>query len=219
MNWQNRWSLAGFLMHGLFVLVVSELFAWRIYQLFQNWLSLLEVRSCYHSESILVHVKHVSDLECWPADVMWVVLRTVETQCVRLSGSTHFRPIRYIYWLSLPVAWYRIELHELHYILAHRVIGFLLVCVPQKVQDHAEQQKWTNTPSIRFGHVSDLQHCFEHKYHRLKLRIKFLHFVYMFDLIQAIALVDRNVKWYLGVDMDELDKRYFWIPDVLDVTK
>lgn len=91
--------------------------------------------------------------------------------------------------------------------------------VSQKVQDHAEQQKWSNSTCISFWHISNFEHCLYHKNQWLKLRVKSFHFMDMIHLFKAISFIDRNVKRQLSINMNHFNQRHFWVTNVLYITK
>lgn len=47
----------------------------------------------------------------------------------------------------------------------------------------------------------------------------FFHSLNMFNLFDSIFFVDRDIKRQLSINVDKFNKWYFWITNVLDVTK
>lgn len=120
-------------MHGLFILVVSELLSRRVNQLLEYGLALVEVLSRNDSEPVFKHIERIPDLEGGFSNIMWVILRTVETQSVWLSSPAHFCPIRYVHWFSFPISWNGVELHEFHDVFSHCIVVVLFVDVSEEM--------------------------------------------------------------------------------------
>lgn len=84
-----------------------------------------------------------------------MILRTQETDSSGLSCPRNFFTIIHINRLPVPFIGNCIELHELHDILAHRIVKLFLVYIPQKMEYHARQQKRSDATGIGFGHAPD----------------------------------------------------------------
>ncbi len=130
---KSNWSFGGLFIHRFLVLVISEFLPGRVDQFFEYGLALPKILTWYCPKSVLKHIKNISDLEGRLADIVWIVLRTVKTQCIGLPGSTNFSAIRHVHWLPFPITWNRIKFHKFHDIFTHGEIVILLVNVSQEM--------------------------------------------------------------------------------------